>query len=583
MRSHRPTFSLSPLILLSALFIMTAYAQEVITEYNVPMKTRDSVILRAEIYRPNKEGKFPVIVERTPYDKRAETGFGPKVAAQGYIFVVQDVRGRWASDGDWYPMIHESNDGYDCIEWAATLPYSNGKVGMWGGSYVGATQMLAAIAAPPHLVCIMPYVTASNYHAHWVYQGGAFTQLLNQAWSTALSINTLERRVGKDAIPSHWDMKRPLIDYPMLDVGSSAGLADYYYEWLEHPNYDDYWKGCSIEEHFKQIQVPALNIGAWYDIFQDGSLRNYIGIKSQGGSEVARKGQRLVMIVGGHAGAGPKVGEVDFGNNSVLDIWELGLRWYDYWLKGIDNGLGGEKPVRIFVMGKNIWRDEDDWPVSRAKPARYFLHSDGKANSLNGDGTLSAKVPLAENPDSYVYDPTDPVPTTGGPTLGDFHFPPGPFDQRSVESRGDVLVYSTPAFKEDVEVTGPITLEIYASSSAFDTDFTGKLIDVSPDGYAKNLTEGILRARYRNSTEKATLMNPGEIYKLTIDLWSTSNVFLAGHKLRVEISSSNFPRFDRNLNTGADIGSSSTQIQKAKNVVYHDREHASALVLPVMP
>ena len=547
------------------------------------MKTRDSVVLRADIYRPGSGGKFPVIVERTPYDKRAEVELGKKAAGKGYVFVVQDVRGRWASDGEWYPLKHESNDGYDCIEWAAALPYSNGKVGMWGGSYVGATQMLAAISAPPHLAGIMPHVTASNCHEHWFYQGGAFAQLLNQAWSTALSINTLERRVARDAQPSHWDMKRPPADYPMLEVGPAVGLADYYYEWLAHPGYDDYWKQWSIEEHFGRINVPALHIGGWYDVFQDGTVRNYLGIKSKGGSEAARKGQRLVMIAGGHAGPGPKIGEVDFGKDAVLDIWALGFRWYDYLLKGIENGMAGEKPVRIFVMGKNVWRDEDDWPLARAAETRYYLHSGGSANTLAGDGVLSTTLPGTETADKYVYDPEDPVPTHGGPAFGDSHWTPGPFDQRVVESRRDVLVYTTPAFTHDMEVTGPVTLELYISSSGVDTDFTGKLVDVSPDGFAQNLTEGILRARYRNSRENPALMNPGQIYKLTIGLCSTSNVFLAGHRLRVEVSSSNFPRFDRNLNTGAGSGSSSTHAEKAANVVYHDRDHASALIVPFVP
>ena len=252
-----------------------------------------------------------------------------KAASKGYVFIVQDVRGRWASDGVWYPHIHESNDGYDCVEWAAALPYSNGKVGMFGGSYVGATQMLAAVAAPPHLVCIMPHVTASNYYGHWVYQGGAFAQLLNQAWSTALSVNTLERRAGRDAQPSHWDMKRLPVDYPMLDVGTSAGLADYYYDWLEAPRYDDFWKQLSIEEHFDQIKVPALHVGGWYDVVSRRNSPELSRHQKPWRYRLRRKNQKLVMAVGGHAGAGPKVGDVDFGKDAVLDTWALAFRWYD--------------------------------------------------------------------------------------------------------------------------------------------------------------------------------------------------------------------------------------------------------------
>jgi putative CocE/NonD family hydrolase len=287
--------------------------------------------------------------------------------------------------------------------------------------------------------------------------------------------------------------------------------------------------------------------------------------------------------VGGHSGPGPVIGEVDFGKSSVVDDNALALRWYDYLLKGIDNGMGSEKPVKLFVMGKNTWRDEDGWPLARAKNMRYYLHSQGNANTLSGNGVLAESIPTVEPADKYTYDPADPVPTRGGPLCCDgLHEPPGAFDQRPVENREDVLIYTTPAFKQDTEVTGPIALEIYVSSSAVDTDFTGKVVDVGPEGFARNLTEGILRARYRLSMEKAEFMNPGEVYKLTLNLWSTSNVFLAGHKLRLEVSSSNFPRFDRNLNTGDDQGHS-TRMVKATNSVYHDAKHPSALILPVVP
>lgn len=262
---------------------------------------------------------------------------------------------------------------------------------------------------------------------------------------------------------------------------------------------------------------------------------------------------------------------------------DLRLRWFDYVLKGIDNGMAQEKPVKIFVMGRNVWRDEDDWPLARARETRYYLHSQGKANTLSGNGELSAAAPAAEPADKYTYDPADPTPTRGGGLCCDNnHEPSGAFDQRPVEARTDVLVYSTSPFKEDTEVTGPVSVELYASSSAVDTDFTGKLVDVWPNGYAQNLTDGIQRARYRVTPEKAEFMNPGEVYKFTIDLVATSNVFLKGHQLRVEISSSNFPHYDRNLNTGGDQGHS-TRMMKAINSVYHDREHPSALIVPVVP
>jgi len=556
---------------------------DVIVERGVPAKMRDGVVLHADIFRPKAEGKFPVLLTRTPYDKsKDDVENGPNFAARGYVVVIQDVRGRYTSEGEWYPFKHESSDGYDTVEWAAALPYSNGKVGMYGGSYVGATQMLTAIATPPHLAGIMPVVTASNYHENWTYQGGAFAQWFDQSWTTGLAMDTLDRRVAKNSYASLWDTK-PLIEYPVLELGSPNGLADYYRDWVEHPTYDDYWKRWSIEEHFAAIQVPALHVAAWYDLFQDGTLRNYLGIKAHGGSTAARNGQRLQVIVGGHAGYGPIIGDVDFGKDSVFKEGDLILRWYDYLLKGIDNGMAGAKPVKLFVMGKNVLRDEESWPLARAGETRYYLRSAGKANSLKGDGSLALEAPATEASDRYVYDPADPAPTHGGPLCCDsIHGPPGAFDQRPVENREDVLVYTAPAFKQDREVTGTISLEIYVSSSTVDTDFTGKVVDVGPQGYARNLTEGILRARYRASREKAELLNPGQVYKLTLNLWSTSNVFLAGHQLRLEVSSSNFPRFDRNLNTGDDQGHSARTV-KATNTVYHDREHPSALIVPVVP
>ena len=563
-----------------------AFAEEhydVIVERSVPAKMRDGIVLRADIYRPKADGKFPTLLTRTPYDKRGDSDFGLLAAAQGYVVVLQDVRGRYNSEGDWYTFKNESADGYDTVEWAAALPYSNGKIGMFGGSYVGATQMLAAIATPPHLAGIMPIVTASNYHENWTYQGGAFEQWFDQSWTTGLAQNTFDRRMNKNSYATRWDMQLPLKDYPLLDPGTPSGLAAYYTDWLAHPSYDDYWKQWSIEEHFPQIQVPALHVAAWYDLFQDGSLRNYVGIKAHGGSEAARQGQRLMVIVGGHAGNGPVIGQVDFGKGSDFNENGAILRWYDYLLKGVHNGMESEKPVRIFVMGTNTWREEDDWPLARAQSTRYYLHSQGNANTLGGNGILTTTPPADEPADKYTYNPEDPAPTRGGPLCCDgSHQPGGPFDQRPVENREDVLIYSTPAFKQDVEVTGPVTLELYASSSAVDTDFTGKLVDVGPDGFARNVTEGILRTRYRTSREKPEQMNPGEVYKLSISLWSTSNVFLAGHRLRLEVSSSNFPRFDRNLNTGENQAES-TRLVKAANVVYHDAQHPSSLVLPVVP
>lgn len=571
-------------LLLLAAPLLRAEEYAVIFEGNVAMKTRDGVTLYADIYRPKADGRFPVLLERTPYNKYSNLDAGLKAAARGYVVILQDVRGRYMSGGDWYPFRSEAADGYDAVEWAAALPYANGKVGMMGGSYVGVPVMQAAVAHPPHLAAIAPTVTASNYHEHWAYQGGAFMQLLAQAWSSVLSVDVVGRRSAASASPAYWDYKRPVTAYPVIDPGPAKGLADYYFDWLAHPGYDAYWKQWAIDERFDQVKVPGLHVAAWYDLFQDGSIRNYTGIKAHGGSEAARSGQRLVIIPGGHAGSGQKIGELDLGKDSVLITWEYNLRWFDHVLKGIDNGIKREKPVKIFLLGRNVWRDEDDWPLARAQATRYYLHSAGRANTRNGDGTLDVTAPAGPStPDRYVSDPNRPVPTHGGPILGDtINYPPGPLDQQEIEQREDVLVYTTPPLEHDLEVTGPVSLELYVSSSAIDTDFTGKLVDVYPDGRAFNLTDGILRARYRDSREKPELMQPGTVYKLTVDLWSTANVFLAGHRLRLEVASSNFPRFDRNpQNGGRDDGGA--PFVPAINAIHHDRDHPSALILPIVP
>lgn len=565
--------------------LRAADSYETKIERGVPAKMRDGVTLRADICRPKADGKFPVLLTRTPYDKNGEMGFCLKAAARGYVVVAQDVRGRYTSEGEWYPFKYESQDGFDTVEWAAALPYSNGKVGMFGGSYVGATQYLAAIAHPPHLAGICPDVTASNYHDGWTYQGGAFEQYFNESWTTGLAKNTMNRRVESGGDVVRWTQTLPLLSYPVLEAPSTAGVAPYFTDWLAHPNYDGYWKPWSIEDHYAQIQVPVFSLGAWYDIFLGGTLRNYERLKKEAGTEAARRGQKLMIYVGGHAGGWTetKVGGVDFGSKLPFDLDEAMLRWYDGLLKGTVNASDHESPVKIFVMGKNEWREEDDWPLARANSTRYYLHSAKPANGLEGGGTLGTAAPAEEKPDQYTYDPNDAVPTIGGPLCcGPLPTGIGPEDQRPAEARADVLVFSTPAFTQSTEVTGPISLDLYVSSSAVDTDFTGKLVDVWPNGFAQNLTEGILRLRYRNSQEKPELANPGEIYHITVDLWATSNVFLPGHKLRLEVSSSNFPRFDRNLNTGEEQARG-TRMVKATNVIYHDKSRPSALILPVVP
>ena len=574
---------------------VVSFAQSVsdlVFQRNVEMKTRDGVTLKADVYRPAGDGTFPVLLQRTPYNKDGAADFARKAVARGFLVVVQDVRGRYTSEGEWYTFKHETDDGYDTVEWAAALPHSNGKVGMWGGSYVGATQMLAAIGHPPHLAGICPVVTASNYHENWTYQGGALEQWFDESWMSGLAQDTFDRKIRAATNALVGDSVLPLTQYPVFNLQAiSTGsqltheLAPYFLDWLAHPTYDSYWKQWSIAENYDKIQVPALTIAAWYDIFQGGSLRNYVGLRDHGGNDAARAGQRLLVVIGGHAGSGRKIGDVDFGPSADFDENAITLDWYDYLFLGKQNQFAdAAHPVRIFVMGKNEWRNEAAWPLARAKETSYYLHSAGKANSADGDGALTQAKPQNDAADAFVYDPATPVSTVGGPLCCDgTHLPAGPRDQRPVEARPDVLVYTTAPLERDTEVTGPVTLDLFAKSSAVDTDFTAKLVDVGPDGFAQNLTEGILRASFRDSTlGEPKPIAPGQVYEYKIDLWSTSNVFLKGHRIRLEVSSSNFPRFDRNLNTGKRAVDSSDFV-KATNTILHDSEHPSALVLPVAP
>jgi putative CocE/NonD family hydrolase len=553
----------------------------VAARHNAAVKMRDGTILRADVYTP-ADGRFPVLLQRTPYDKATRAQVSLDLAARGYVVVVQDVRGRHRSDGTWYPFANETQDGYDTVEWAASLPGSDGRVGMFGRSYGGATQLLAAIAQPPHLAGICPMLTASNYQDGWTYSGGAFQQFFNQSWVSSLARDAVSRWLDRRWSEPAGSAALPLSGYPVLELDLPRGealtraLAPYYLDWLAHPGYDDYWKRWSIEEHYEHIRVPVLTVAAWYDIFQRGSLRNYQNLKSRN-----PESRHLLIAIGGHAGSGRKIGAVDFGKEAEFRENEITRQWYDYLFHGARNEFSA-KPVRIFVMGRNQWREEDEWPVSRARSVRYYLHSGGRSASLKGDGALSRAVPGTESPDHYLYDPANPVPTAGGPLCCDpGKLAPGPQDQRPVELRPDVLVYSTPPFREDMEFTGPVSAELYVGSSAVDTDFTAKLVDVWPDGFAQNLTDGILRMRYRRR-EPSEWLKPEEVYRITIDLAATSNLFRKGHTLRLEISSSNFPRFDRNLNTEENPGEG-RRFVTAKNAVYHDARRPSALQLWVVP
>jgi putative CocE/NonD family hydrolase len=578
---------------------------KIIVEKDLAVPMRDGCVLRADLFRPDSPEKLPVIINRTPYNKALPMVFALtmdsiRAALAGYNVLVQDCRGRFASDGVFNCFTDEARDGYDTVEWAARQPWSDGNVGMYGASYMGATQWLAATQAPPHLKCIAPLITASDYHDGWTYQGGAFALFFNVSWvMAALAPARLLRERDKNpgdreitaeigSVIGSIDRMRekmeflPLKEFPMFRKG-----APYFFDWLEHPRYDDYWAGLCIEEHHPKVNVPALNIGGWYDIFQGGTIRNYLGMRESGGGEQARRGQRLMMGPWHHAvPLANLVGSVDFGLQSSpisVDIDGIQLRWFDHWLKGRKDAADALAPVRLFTMGINQWRDEREWPIPGTDFRRFYLHSRGRANGVGADGALSTEHPASEPADVYLYNPMDPAPTMGG---GLCCYPGalqgGAWDQRPVEARSDVLIYSTEPLEEDLEVTGPIKLVLYASSSAPDTDFTAKLVDVEPCGFARNLTDGIIRARYRESFAHEKMLKPDEVAEFTIDMWSTSNVFKKGHRIRLELSSSNFPRFDRNANTGRELFVDA-ETRPAVQTVMHHRGFASHLVLPVIP
>jgi uncharacterized protein len=551
-------------------------------ESGVRVKMRDGVLLVCDIYRPTAEGRFPVLLTRTPYNRK-DPATGMFLASHGYIVVQQDTRGRFDSMGEFYPFRHEASDGYDTVEWAAALPYSDGRVGTYGGSYVGATQLLAASSAPPHLVGIFPYVTASEYYEGWTYLGGALMQWFAESWTSGLAVDTVTRKTSSLNRPLQWAEYLPVDEYPITAFPTPAEAAPYFRDWVQHDTDDEYWGAIRVSDHYGKMNVKALHVGGWHDIFSGGSIRNFLGMQKQTATDEARRGQRLIMGPWAHAATSPegRIGGVTFGPQAVLDMNPTIVKWYDYVMKGAQNEFASDLPVKIFVMGDNVWRNEREFPLARTSYTRYYLHAVKGAASASGDGTLSTVPPKAERPDAFEYDPASPVRTIGG-RLCCGGLPPGPFDQSPNESRADVLVFSTPVLTEDVEVTGFVTLELYAATSAADTDFTAMLVDVDGTGFARYLADGVIRARFRDSREVASPIEPGKIYKYTIDLWATSNVFKSGHRIRVYVTSSNFPRFNRNLNTGEKTFGGSTLV-KAKQTIYHDADHPSAVVLPIIP
>lgn len=591
---------------------------DVVVEKNVRVPMRDGVRLAADLYLPARngkvaEGRFPVVMERTPYDKEGKVNEGRYFARRGYVAVMQDVRGRFASEGEWYAFAKEAPDGFDSIEWAATQPWCDGNVGTMGGSYCGSDQSAAATLNPPHLKAMVVSVGTSNYHTSSMRQNGAlelrfmvYAFRMATTSREALADATLKAALTDDfARVGEW-----LTRTPYKKGSSSLRFLPSYEQWLldilGEGDYNEYWKqrGYAIDHYYEEhADVPTIYLGGWYDSYARGTTANYVAL-----SRMKQTPQHLIMGPWTHGGwASSFAGDVDFGPDALMDDYNgYRLRWFDRWLKGIENGVDREQPVRLFVMGGGdsrkdrsgrlshggVWRDAPDWPLPSTRATPYYLHA---------DGTLSPQSPAASEPSRYTFDPRDPVPTIGGGISAAEHImPAGAYDQRGgkrfygckdtlpLAARSDVLVFQTPELTEDVEVTGPLTVKLWAATSARDTDFTAKLIDVHPpnpdypDGFAQNISDSILRGRYRNSRDQAELLEPGTVYEFAIVLYPTSNVFARGHRIRLDISSSNFPRFDINPNTGGVLGRD-RRFELAEQAVFHDPERPSHIVLPVQP
>lgn len=556
-------------LVVGLLWAVAAFSAPPIRHDVVMIPMRDGVRLAANVFRPANSGKLPVVLIRTPYNKGKELSrnFLPFVE-HGYAVVVQDVRGRYGSEGVFDPLRQEPRDGDDTLNWIGRQPWSNGKVGMTGGSYLGIVQWKAALMNNPYLKCIFPVVSGDDDYRDRFYSPGGAMKLGNRLlWMSA------NMRAPHFEAPDFGIFTRalPLRD---ADLAATGQRVPMFQTAVEHPAYDDYWKAISTRERLGQVRIPVFSVGGWYDNFVQSDLEAF--------SELRHQGKTAHTLIGPWPhNMSIKFDTLDFDGEGSAPILYMQLDWFDRWLKDSPD-KGRFPPLKIFVMGANKWRYEQEWPLARAVATPYYFHSKAGANSLTGDGRLIAAKPSKSGTDHYTYDPTHPVPTMGGNTCcNPKQFGWGPMDQTSIEKRQDVLVYTTSVLARDVEVTGPVKVLLYVTTSTTDTDFTAKLVDVYPDGRAMNLTDGILRLRYRDGLDKPALAEPGKTYPITVDAGVTSNVFQAGHRIRVEISSSNFPRFDRNMNTGRANGMESNGVV-ARQTVHYGGVMGSHVMLPVV-
>jgi putative CocE/NonD family hydrolase len=456
---------------------------------------------------------------------------------------------------------------------------------MQGGSYLGQNQWRAAQAAPPALVTIFPMVASTSIYHDWITLNGGWRLSFNFGWGPVRMESRIMQNPGPHSQAGVGAMHYDRVQWhlPLNTMQQVVGRhARFYDDWIANPDYNAYWKPLNVEEMFDRITVPVHTLGGWFDIFSQGTLRGYVGMSQKGATEQARRMSSLIIGPWGH-GPSQKTGALDFGPDANVDALAIQLRWYDYFLRGIDDGLSKEPPVKLFVMGRNEWVYEREYPLARTQYRPLYFTSAGGANGDRGDGRLTWDKPAGPSPaDRFRYDPDDAVPSLGGNNCCGTPTSAGPQDQRPIEGRRDVLVYTSEYLQEAVEVTGPVKVVLHAASDAVDTDFVAKLVDVHPDGSSYNMAEGILRARYRDGLGQPRPLTPGQVYRLEIDLVGTSVAFLKGHRIRVHVTSSHFPQFDRNPNTGAAFGTTK-EVRVAQQTVYHDAERQSHVLLPVIP
>lgn len=561
-------------------------------------RMRDGVRLSVDVFQPKAEGKFPAILIITPYSNNpGYQARGSWFAKRGYAVVVADSRGRFDSEGEWDPFdpAHKL-DGHDLVEWLAAQPWCDGKVGMMGLSYMGWTQWWTATQAPPSLKAIVPEVAPPDQFYNLPYQNGVLVGVMLD-WAGGVA-GRVAQTIGPGPYGGFGASDRRLNDYmqlPYLKLNERRGALDapWFEKWIRgHTASDPYWRGIAYQtpQSYAKVRVPSLAVTGWFDADFNGSPMNYLAMKQHGATDAARR-PRMVVGPWPHIfNQNRKVGAFDYGAEAVINWDGYVCRWFDHWLKGLDNGVMSDPPVHVFVMGRNRWHAEQDWPLPQTRWTKYFLHSGGKANSAGGDGLLSTSPPIASGAapfDTYTYDPAKPTrsPFTGG------HLEDGAADTRKSSSGPDVLVYTTPPLEEEVEVTGPITAKLYAATSARDTDWMVRLIDVRPDGFAAMLCEGLMRARHRDparagafNPDQLSVIEPNQVLEYTIEFWRvTANAFAKGHRIRVEISSSYFPYYLRNLNTGADNIGLETNSVVAMQKLMHTAAQPSHLVLPIIP